>query len=143
MSTEANKQVVRRFFDEVVNGRKLELVEELISNDFYGEFPISPEPVRGQDGYRGMLTALQSAFPDLVAQTDTLVAEGDAVVVRLNLTGTQNGQLMHLAPSGRSASWPVIHMMRVNGGRIVEDRVMFDVMTVLGQLGAVPAGSPA
>ena len=46
-----------------------------------------------------MLTALRGAFPDLVAQTDMIVAEGDAVVVRLNLTGTQNGQLMHLAPS--------------------------------------------
>ena len=115
MSTEANKQVVGRFVEEVVNRRKLELVDELVAKDFYGEFPISPEPVRGQDGYRGMLNALQGAFPDLVATTDTIVAEGDAVVVRLSLTGTQNGQLMQLPPSGRSATWPVIHMMRSRG----------------------------
>ena len=139
METEANKQIVRRFFEEVVGGGRLELMDELLSNDFYGEFPISPEPVRGPDGYRMMLTALKSAFPDLVAQLDTIVAEGDAVVIRLNLTGTQNGQLMDLPPTGRTASWPVVHMMRVRSGRIVEDRVTFDVMTVLGQLGAVPS----
>lgn len=139
MSTEANKQVVQRFFEEVVGGGRLDLMDELIAADFYGEFPISPEPVRGPDGYRMMLTALKSAFPDLVAQPDSMVAEGDAVVIRLNLTGTQKGQLMHLPPSGRTATWPVIHMMRVQKGRIVEDRVTFDVMTVLGQLGAVPS----
>lgn len=128
--------VVRRFFAEVVTAGKVELIDELVAPDFSGLFPISPEPLTGPDGYRMVVGAFRSAFPDLATDVADLVADGDRVAVLVRASGTHEGELMGIAPTHQSVSWPVVHLMRVRDGQIVGDRVIFDRLDLLTQLGA-------
>ena len=98
-----------------------------------------PEPLRGHAGIRQFVTAFRTALPDYHGTIEEQVAEGDAVVTRVTGRGTNRGELMGLEPSGKAAVWSVVHISRFAGGRIVEDRVVFDQLSFLQQLGHIPA----
>lgn len=68
-----------------------------------------------------------------------MVAEGDRVVAFITASGTHNGEWMGVAPTGRQATWQLIHRVRVRRGQILEDSVFLDRLSLLGQLGALPS----
>ncbi len=81
---------------------------------------------------------LFAAFPDLRGKSETMVAEGDWVTERLTVSGTQKGEFLGIAPTGRKASWEVIAMYRLADGKIVKHRAQGDVTGIQRQLGAQP-----
>jgi predicted ester cyclase len=90
--TEQNKAVVRRLFDEVWNTGQLDKIEELYAPDFVADYrPYVPLRV-GHEGIRDMVRGAWTAFPDFHEELEELIAEGEKVVVRLTITGTQKGQ---------------------------------------------------
>jgi predicted ester cyclase len=86
--------------------------------------------------------ALRRALPDLRAIVEDEIAEGDAVVQRLTLSGTHEGSLCGVPPSGRRATWPLVVILRLGpDGRFAEHWSSWDLLDLLRQLGAVPAGA--
>jgi len=81
---------------------------------------------------------LFAAFPDLRGRTETMVAEGEWVTERLTVSGTQKGEFLGIAPTGRKASWEVIAMYRLADGKVVKHHAQGDVNSILRQLGAQP-----
>ena len=75
MSTEENKAISRRHFEEIWNQGKLDLIDTYFSSDFlnFG----SPAPL---DRFRQIVQAWRTAFPDLHFTVDTQIAEGDQVL---------------------------------------------------------------
>ena len=88
MSTEENKALVRRGFEEFANRKNLAAVDELIAPNYVGYYPTMPEPVRGREGFKQLISMYHSAFPDLKVTIDDMIAAGDKVAVRLNFRGT-------------------------------------------------------
>ena len=80
MSTEANKALARRVFDEVLNGRNLDLLDEIAASDYVEHSPLPGQGI-GIDGIRDRYTFLFNAF-DFHFTIDDVIAEGDRVVVR-------------------------------------------------------------
>jgi steroid delta-isomerase-like uncharacterized protein len=82
------------------------------------------------------------AFPDVEATTEQLVAENDLVVVRWSVTGTHEGELRGIEPTGRTVEYEEWAMYRVEDGAITEVRAQTDALGVFEQLGAVdpPSG---
>jgi predicted ester cyclase len=83
--------------------------------------------------------ALRRAFPDAHATIEDLSAEGDTVVARLTYTGTHQGALFGLAPTGTSVTTTGMHLFRFAHGQLVEAWANRDDLGVLQQLGAIPA----
>ncbi len=81
MSTEDNKAIIRRQYEEAVNKQKLDLLDELIGPDYVSHDPTSPEPIRGVEGLKEYARGYFTAFPDLQFTIEEQIAEGDMVVL--------------------------------------------------------------
>ena len=143
MTIEANKANAQRFVDEVVNGGNLAVIDELLAPDFVDHGgPVGVPPTR--DGTKAIMAMLHKAFPDLHATVDDVIAEGDKVVQRTTSHGTMTGAMMGMPPSGKSATWQQIHILRFANGKQVEHWAVIDQLGMLQQLGFAEApGQPA
>ena len=128
---EDNKALVRRFIEEVFNEGKYNLIE-----GFYA----TPELASHIKGDSPML---RRGFPDLHFVVEDLIGEGDKVVVRYTISGTNTGPFMGRPPSGKAATWGGVTVITVKGGKFQEEWVYPDRLSLLQQVGVIPASVPA
>lgn len=138
MSTEQNKELVRRLVDEIFNRGHVGAADELMAPDFVEHEELPPGVPSGREGVKQMALMLRGAFPDFRATIEDMVAEGDRVVLRMTWTGTHQGKFMGIPPTGRSVSFGVIDIIRITEGKFVEHWGQMDNMALMHQLGAVP-----
>ena len=141
--SEENKAVVRRYLEEVWSGGNLEVIDELIAEDHVDHDPAAAQTGGGREGQRAMVQMFRSAFPDLHVEIGEIVAEGDLVAITWTGTGTHEGELMGVAPTGKSATVTGCGFDRVRDGVIVESWNNGDTLGMLMQLGAIPAPAEA
>ncbi|MGB9941191.1 ester cyclase [Methanosarcina sp.] len=139
MLIEENKSVLRRFWEEVFNGKKLATIDELFAPDwvYHGA---GGQEIHGPEELKQFLSIYFDAFPDFRADVEDLIAEGDRVASRATCYGTHQGELMGIAPTGRQVTVPVICISRLADNKIVEDFELVDIFGMLQQLGV---NSPA
>ena len=136
-NTEANKALVRRFFDEVMNEGNLDLVDEIFAPEYVNRHA-HPGQQPGPDGVRQLVTNVRRAFPDLVETVDDLVAEGDRVGLRLTLRGTHLGAFRGAEATGKRVEVMGMAIVRVEDDRIAEGWFFFDREAMWEQLGIDP-----
>ena len=139
MSIEQSKALVRQMVEEMFNRGNLSRAEEFLAPDFVEHEELPPGIPRGREGVKQLTATLRSAFPDFHATIDDIVAEGDKVVIRQTWSGTHKGEFMGVPPTGRRVSFGVIDIIRVDGGKFVEHWGQMDNMSMMQQLGAIPA----
>ena len=139
MSTENNKAMAHQFLEELFNKRNLAIVDTLCAANVVNH-GLGPG-VSGTEGTKRSAGMYLAAFPDLHFTFEDFIAEGDQVVVRWTSSGTQQGELMGMPPTGKKFSATGIEIYRFEGGKIVEHWLESDVLGMLQQLGALP--SPA
>ena len=145
MSTEATKELVRKWVDEVLNRRDVSEQSpayQLVASDFVGHFPGQP-PIEGLEAYRQFGSLYFSAFPDLQITPEDLIAEGDKVTMRYGWRGTHKGELMGIPPTGKQVTTWGISILRVANGKIAEQWDSFDNLGMLQQLGVIPVPGQA
>ena len=139
MSTEQNKELFRRFVEEVFNRGNLSLTDEFLAPNFIEHEELPPGIPNDREGVKQLTTMLRSAFPDFKAKIEDIIAEGDKVVVRMTWSGTHQGEFMGIPPSGKSVSFGVIDIVRMARGKFVEHWGLMDSSMMMQQIGAVPA----
>jgi predicted ester cyclase len=142
MLADENKAIVRRFYEELWNERRVELAEEIIAADCVthqlraggddGGTLRTPELIKQH------VAAWLAGFPDLHFTVEGLIAEGDRVVSHSRMRGTHTGVWLGIAPTGRSVSLPMIVIQRIAHGKIAEDWVLVESLGFYQQLGLVP-----
>jgi steroid delta-isomerase-like uncharacterized protein len=132
--SEANKDVVRRLFEEVLNGGRLALLDQLVDASYIEHNP-SPNQAPGAAGVRARLAPLRQAFPDLRFELEELIAEGSIVAARYRWQGTHKGTYLGIEPTGRRLSVRGMEFYRVEGGRLREHWDVVDEFGMLSQLG--------
>lgn len=129
MTLEANKALVRRYFDDLANAGRL---------DVAGEILIDEAVVIMQQ----FTTMLRTAFPDFQITLHDQIAEGDRVATRFTARGTHLGvwqsPLGSIAPTGRQFEHEGIRIFRVADGKLVDTWGGADTLRQLQQLGLVP-----
>ncbi len=119
MSVEANKAIIRRLVEEVLNQGKLDVIDELFAPTFVDRS--TEEQVPGPEGVRQFVSAVRAGFPDLLVSVDDLIAKGDKVVIRTTWQGTHQGLYEGKTPTGRRARRAMIQIFRLADERIVEE----------------------
>jgi steroid delta-isomerase-like uncharacterized protein len=142
MSTQANKAIYRRWFEEVVTGRNLALADELLAADYALHFPGMPAPL-DRTGHLQLLGMFHTAFPDWREVVEDVIAEGDRVVIRVTGSGTHSGDFQGMPPTGKWVTATGVGIGRIADGRIVESWAEYDALGLLQQLGAIPAPQAA
>jgi steroid delta-isomerase-like uncharacterized protein len=137
-SIEQNKEIVREFIDRVFTKGDLSAVDDLLTEDFVNHDAHFGAP-EGREAFRYMGTVVREACPDWHSDLHMLVGEDDIVVERFTASGTQQGELAGVPPTGREVSMPGINIFRIADGRIAERWGRVDELGLLKQLGAVPA----
>jgi len=135
---ETNKQIVRRFIDEIFLKGDFGAVDELLTNDFtphtWGPMP----PGRG--GLKEAIERVSKGISDPAMTIDDIIAEGDRVAVRLTSSATHTGDFMGMPATGKRYEIGEIHIFRLRDGRVAEHWHQADFMGMMKQLGASPGG---
>lgn len=130
--------LARRYFEEVWNQGKVEVLDELLAPEYVNHTPSVGNPPPGPNGLKPIVLAMRRAFPDLHFTIEEVVATPNAIAIRTTMTGTHAGDLFGIAPTHRRVTVAQIQIERVRGGRIVEHWRVTDELTLMRQLGAVP-----
>ncbi len=150
MSTENNKVLNRRLVEEGINRGSSSALDELIARDIVDHAvenlrpPMSGLPdtgspsslyPKGREGVKQFFADWRRAFPDLHYTIVDTISEGDQVVARSYWEGTNKGEFMGLAPTGKRVRVDQIDISRFSDGKIVEHWGSTDVMGLMQQLG--------
>jgi steroid delta-isomerase-like uncharacterized protein len=134
-----NRAAYTRFVDAVNRGDDA-LISTTIDDIFEPDALIrTPLPVKatGAQVIKEVFAALRGAYPDLHITVEDFIEEGDKVVARNTVTGTQLGEYMGFPPTGRSVTYNEIFIVRLVNGRIAETWGVVDVLSQMRQLGFI------
>ena len=135
--SDANKAVMERFYAEVVNTGNLDLIDELLTDDFveYEEFPgLTPD----RAGVKQFFGLFKQAFPDATMTPEQMLAEGDMVAARVRIRGTHRGEFMGVPATGKEIDVEAVDIVQFHDGIASAHWGVSDVMTMMQQLGAIP-----
>jgi steroid delta-isomerase-like uncharacterized protein len=133
--SEENKALARRSWESVDNPDSL---DEVYAPDVVWHMP--DQEVRGIQEAEHFIAMFKSAFPDMSATVEDVVAEGDEVVTRVTIGGTHQGEVEEFGPpTGRRVEVQGITIHRIEGGKIAEEWNSYDNLSLLQQLGLAPA----
>jgi steroid delta-isomerase-like uncharacterized protein len=136
--SEENKRLVRRAYEDIRSQGDLDLADEIFARDYRGHDPTAEPPeVYGPEGFKQQTAAYRSVFPDLRFTIDSMVAEGDEVIVRWTAMGTHRGSLAGERPTGKMVTVTGFGSWVVREGRITEYWGVIDSMGLLRQIGVL------
>ena len=142
MNEDKNKEIVRRFIEEMWNQRKLQVADELFAADCVTHQLRSGENAAGiprsAESVKREAAAWLTGFPDLKFILEQMIAAGERVVSHCTMRGTHSGAWMGISPTGRNVSVPIITIHRIADGKIAEDWVLVGSLMLFQQLGLVP-----
>ena len=136
--TERNKQIVREITEQIWNQRRFDAISEFYAEDYVVDYrPYAPLR-QGRGNVREMVERAYAAFPDYHEELHDLIAEGDTVVLRITISGTQKGQWGPVPPTGKRVSIEEMVTLKFRDGKVVWQRGLVDNLGALRQLGVVP-----
>ncbi len=136
MTIEANKAVIRRYKEEILNSRDLAALDLIVSED-YLDHAAFPKQGPGRAGLKQRVAHLFDAFDPHWTVHD-IVAERDIVVARWSHSGIHRGEFLGLQPTGREFTMRGIDIYRVTAGEMSEHWNVVDMFGLYQQLGLLP-----
>ena len=138
MTTES-KEVMHRWFEEVWNKGREEVIDQLFAEDgvAHGLADESGSELRGPEGFKPFFHKFRGAFPDIQVVIEDAIAEGDKVAVRCSVRARHTGEGLGLAATNQPVAITGMSIARVKDGKIVEAWNNFDFMGLFQQIGAI------
>ena len=145
MSIASNKAIVCRYFEELVDKRKLAILDEIVSMDCVIHRPEASEPIRGLEAFRQAMERILHVYSEFKTTIHDVIAEEDHVACRLShraVNGSEwTNRLGTHAVAGKTISWPAIAIFRFHDGKIAEEWVSRDELGTLIELGVLELSS--
>lgn len=85
-----------------------------------------------------VLDMMRTAMPDVQWSADEFIAEGDKVMIRFTMTGTNTGTFMGMPATGKAVKVTAMNIYQLKDGKIIREHGLPDIFTMLMQLGAIP-----
>ena len=136
-----NKAVMRRTYEELFSQGNLDVIDELLADDFVEHEELPPGIPPGKDAPRALVSMMRSAFPDFRATVEEMLEDGDKVIVRARFSGTHEGEFMGIPATGKKFDIAVIDILEFRDGKGVAHWGVMDMAGMMQQLGI--GGPPA
>jgi steroid delta-isomerase-like uncharacterized protein len=128
-----NPAIVKKFIDEVLNHKKIEMTSDFFWEDMVEQVPF-PGQKPGISGLKEVLLGMWAAFPDMHWSVQEQISQDDRVMTRFEWTGTHQDSFLGIAATGRKVMvWGVV-IDRLDRGKIRETRLIMDTLGLMGQL---------
>ncbi len=134
---ERNKELIHRMNDEVWTKGNLEIIDELYSTDIVRHFLPDGSETKGLVKFRESVRNHRQAFPDWAEEIKLIVAEGDFVATHFTSTGTNKGSFLGIASTGKQIHINEMSIYRIVDGKIVEQWLIPDLLSLNQQLGLI------
>lgn len=134
---EINKLSMKHFV-EFINTANEEIGAKLIASDAQFYVPGRPEPVCGLAGYMEIIHMMRAGFPDIQWVLEEQIAEDDKIAARFTMRGTHQGAFFGVPPTGKTIAVQAMNIYRFADGKIVEERGLPDLLSLLMQIGVMP-----
>ncbi len=137
--SEANKQLIRHWFEEVWNKGRADAIDEMLAEDgiVHGLADPAGQPVTGMAHFKSFHATFREAFPDIVVKVEDTIAEGDKVAARCSVQGKHSGDSLGFKASQAPVEFTGMVILRVKDGKIVEAWNNFDFMRMYQQVGMI------
>jgi steroid delta-isomerase-like uncharacterized protein len=137
--SEENKELVRRWFEEVWNRGRAEAIDELFAEDgvAHGLADESGASLRGPAGFKPFFHKFREAFPDVRVEVEDVITEGDQLAARCSVRGSHRGDTLGFRATERPVEFTGMVFARIRDGKIVEAWNNFDFLNMFQQLGLV------
>lgn len=133
MSVEQNKILATRFYEEILNGRKMNVADEILSSQYVDHSAAAP----GLENFKTYLTMITTVFPDIHVTVKDMFADDYKLAVRLAVRGTQANSFRGFPATGGQATWSGMDILHISDGKIKERWSERDFLHMLVQLGHV------
>ena len=127
-----SKRLVQRYYEDVLAGRRLDVMDKLVAPGFVGHDPAGG--MMDRKGYVVAVRMLHNAFGELAVSIDDQVAEHDRVTTRWSAVGTHVGTFAGIPPTGRAIVMAGIDIHRIDGDRLVELWEQLDLSAIISQM---------
>jgi len=131
---EQNIAVVKRLYEELNKGNT-EILQELYAPDYAGYSPSGSDKALSREEIIEHVKMFWRVFPDLILDIQDIIAKGDKVIVRSINTGTHEGDFQGIPATGRKVKGGEIVILRMQDGKVVEERAESDMLSVMIQIG--------
>lgn len=136
MSTEKNKQLIRRYYEEIVNGAKVDELLEYLSPD-YVEIHNNKRYAVGIEGAKEHILGVHETYQGLYITVERQISEGDWVVTQIIARGRHIGSWLGMKPTGKDVEITCVNVDKVVEGRIVEHGGAANMLEPLLEIGAI------
>ena len=137
MSLQANAQLIERYFEQVWNQGKVDVLDELLTSDYRNHSPGLPDPQPGPDGLKPIVLMMRSGIRDLHYAIVDLVVAADRVAAYVHMTGTHTGSLFGIEPTGKSIDVRQMQIEWIRDGRICQHWRITEDLKMMRQLGVI------
>lgn len=133
--------VMRRIYGEVFTEGNLQLIDEVMHEDFVEHEELPPGVPPGREAPKAMAAMMRSAFPDFRADVEEMLQDGNKVIARARFSGTHQGEFMGMPATGNRFDISVIDIIEFEGDKAIGHWGLMDTAAMMQQLGA--GGPPA
>jgi steroid delta-isomerase-like uncharacterized protein len=131
-ANEVIRQIAKDFFEQIWNQGDESAIDRFISENTVGN---DPQFGTGRESFRAKWREWQSAFPDIHFRVDDVIVEGNQVVTKWHLTGTQTGELEGMPPSNKKVAVDGVSIDQIENGMVVSGFDAWDSLNFRKQLG--------
>lgn len=129
-----NEKIIQRYFEEVWNQGKLDVLDELLDPTYSNHSPGMPNPPPGPAGLKPIIAGLRKAFPDLHFTIENMIVTEQQVAVHCTMRGTHKDDLFGLPATGKKVVVNQMQIERIKNGKIIEHWRQSDDLGMMKQL---------
>jgi predicted ester cyclase len=136
MSIDDNKNLIRRFIEDVINTGNVDKLDEIISPNYVEVHRGTQYPI-GIEGAKEHILGVRQTYPDLHLTIEQQIAEGEWVATCITARGTHKGTWLGIKPTGKAVEYTGVNINRVVNDRIVEHGGAANLLETLLEIGAI------
>lgn len=129
------KAAMRRIYDEVFNQGNVDVIDELLADDFMEHQELPPGIPQGKGAPRAYTTMFRSAFPDFHMAVEEMLQDGNKVITRVRVSGTHKGEFMGIPPTDNKFDVSAIDIVEFRDGQAIGHWGVMEEARMMEQLG--------